>query len=102
MNNLVKQNALSNWKPVLVEKEKMSLESVKWKLNLLRDLIYINMNLRVSTYTEEIKRMKKSNIKRLTQDTEEKMKKSESEESVTPVMKTNYQVYKSSLAKLKI
>jgi hypothetical protein len=87
---------------MMMDKEKLPLENIKWKLNLLRDLIYINMNLRTSTYTEEIKRMKKANIKKLTQDTEEKMKKIENDESATPVMKTNYQVYKSSLNKLKI
>jgi hypothetical protein len=87
---------------MLMEKEKIPIEIMKWKLNLLRDLIYINNNLRNSTYSEDIKRGKKNNIKKLTAQTEDKMQKIENDESTTPVMKTNFQVYKSSLNKLKI
>jgi hypothetical protein len=87
--------------PPIKEELKRPLEDLKKKHLLIRDLFFIHQSIKNSTYSEEIKKTKKNNIKKISQDIHDGLISYEKNESLNPIIRTNLQIFKEYINKIK-
>jgi len=87
--------------PPIKEDIKRHLEDIKKKHLLIRDLFYIHQSIKNSSYSEEIKKNKKNNIKKISQDIHDGLISYEKNESLHPITRTNLQIFKEYINKIK-
>jgi len=80
---------------------KRPLDELKKKHLLIRDLFFIHQSIKNSTYSDDVKKNKKNNIKKISQEIHDGILNYEKNESLNPIIKTNLQNFKEYINKIK-
>jgi hypothetical protein len=77
------------------------LDLIRKSHNLVRDIFYIHNSIKNSNYPEDVKRMKKNNVKELSQEINERILRYSRAENLSSVVKSNLEILKFYIDKIK-
>ncbi len=101
INDIISSSSKLEFHPPIKDDLKKPLDELKKKHLLIRDLFFIHQSIKNSTYSEDVKKNKKNNIKKISQEIHDGIVSYEKNESLNPIIKTNLQNFKEYINKIK-